>query len=308
MLNSIFLMIVSAVLVSCSQLVDDPAPAASESNYPTVEIHAGGMVFHGLGVVPIQYGNDYSTLNISVQGYYEGTIKVDSKDCDVHETRSYVDNELVRVPVFGPATRNCLFNFVLSPRYPKDESSGIKIHNFIGSLAVKVLDEDDKWSFRVLKATGNFKAVHSVEVNSDDEVELIMDKCGGPFHGFLNPSNKIVEIDLSVAIDKDTKNCVLEGLLVQENDFWKFTVPVSIYDKSFVPLAKPKLELETKDLKITADDVVSIISLDDKYKVKNEGSFKFDPNTNHIIRILTVKGRSVIGFYNSVIKKWILLQ
>ena len=40
------------------------------------------------------------------------------------------------------------------------------------------------------------------------------------------------------------------------------------------------------------------------YVINNSASFKFDSKADHVLRLLTVKGRSVIGSYHAGVWSW----
>jgi len=73
------------------------------------------------------------------------------------------------------------------------------------------------------------------------------------------------------------------------------------YDKTFVPLPKPKLD---DSLDIIADGSVTAISLNEKYKMGNEGSFSFNHNGPNIVRVFTVNGRSKVGKWSVGEQEW----
>ena len=51
-------------------------------------------------------------------------------------------------------------------------------------------------------------------------------------------------------------------------------------------------------MNIEAQDVVSIVSVGDSYKVSNAGKFKVDTNKEFVVRAISVSGRTVIGVYS----------
>ena len=75
----------------------------------------------------------------------------------------------------------------------------------------------------------------------------------------------------------------------------------------FVPLAIPNIVLTSDKLKVVGTDQVSIISLDGRYEIDKSAEFRFNPNQNHILRLLTVSGRLVIGKYYPVLG-WVWVQ
>src|SRR5579863_5990249 len=84
-------------------LKPDPSTPASDSHYPTAEFQACGQRWHGLGVCDIQAQDDLSKVNLQVQGYLSGDLRVyavsDSSDCQFDQHMTYVKNQLVPIPL-----------------------------------------------------------------------------------------------------------------------------------------------------------------------------------------------------------------
>jgi len=68
--------------------------------------------------------------------------------------------------------------------------------------------------------------------------------------------------------------------------------------KMFNQLSTPSVHVGKKKITVTASESVSIISLDNEYKIKQKAKFKFKHDQSHILRLLTVKGRSVLGLWD----------
>ena len=98
-------------VLSCGKMNPDKSPSAIDSNYPTAEILCDSKVHNGLAVC--------ARPEISVQGYYNGEIRIDSDRCNIHETLSYVDSAAVNIKIADPS-QPCVIMVVVSIDYPSD--------------------------------------------------------------------------------------------------------------------------------------------------------------------------------------------
>ena len=81
---------------SCGKnLKPDAVISATEANRPTAEFYACGQHFVGLGICSIGSGVELSQLAISIQTYYQGSVRIVSTckpDSSLPDTFSYLGN------------------------------------------------------------------------------------------------------------------------------------------------------------------------------------------------------------------------
>ncbi len=309
----VFIILFGILATGCGKkLRPDPvAIPAIEANYPTAEIIACGERWHGLAVCPIVKGQPYSSLGIQIQGYHEGIVTIDSKPCQIEAAFSYTGNVPIPIDIPTIAERNCLLTVTVSPKYPDEESQDIRVYSFIGWLDIRVLEnQDDEWEGYVRKVTKNFSSEIRVWIGDVDSVRLVADGCGR--EESYDQSHDLISgwlvFDLKdiVPPDMPPKTCVIEGFA--RSTVYKdvnFDILLSKYDERFTVLPLPIIEFNGDKLKIKADKAVSIISMDAEYKIDYKTDFeKFDPNVYHVLRLLTVAGRSVLGEWDVDTKKW----
>lgn len=266
----------------------DPAPPAYESNYPTAEFHAGGRRWVGLGEVQLEPNRPYNEVDLKIQGYGDGVIVVDSSSCSVQLSFSYKDNELVRIPLLGFGQEDCLIDFLVQPRYPSEWSNGVEVHAFKGRLRVRVLSEP--WlGFHTVLQEG---ADGFILIAETEPVFAIFRGCGSQYERDLVPQDGHVKIWVSeLGMRTFTERCTLEGKV---GDTW-VSWQVWFHKPEFAKLPAPSIQMSEDQIKIKADPAVSIVSLDQKYSISSSAKFDFNPSQPHILRILTVKGRSWIA-------------
>jgi len=108
---------------------------------------------------------------------------------------------------------------------------------------------------------------------------------------------------------EDPTVCMMEGF-INSSAFVDvdFNVLVAKYNAEFTQLPIPVVKINGDKIEIIADDAVSIVSLDNEYEIDYEAKFDFDRTKPHVIRLLTVKGRSVIGLIEAGGQQWEWLQ
>ena len=70
------------------------------------------------------------------------------------------------------------------------------------------------------------------------------------------------------------------------------------YAPEFVPLASPALDRGNDSVRVTADATVSAVTLADEMRIDRAAKFKIDWTLPHVLRALTVKGRTAVGVWN----------
>lgn len=311
LIQILFILTAAAGCGTLSKLREDPVIPAAVANYPTLEFRACGQVFHGQGVCYLQKGQAFDSVELRVQGYYQGTGRVVSQACKLDYTFTYKDSELVRInlPNSEPE-KNCAVNITLSPEYPKEWRSGIEVHSLIGVLGVRLQSGQETWVGETRRLTGNWKSNLALRVGpANKSARVVMRGCGVAYDRVLQAENDTLYVPLEQAVKRaERASCVLEGVALAFGGDFTFTVIVTQYATElpldpkwkgfgFGPLAIPVAEMRSSSIKLTGSDQVSIVSVDDDHKVASKGSFNFDKREFHIIRLITVKGRTVLGVW-----------
>lgn len=313
------LSLVLVLLTGCGtpQLKEDPVIPAIKANYPTLEFWACSKLWHGLGVCYIEPDQPHTSVNLRVQGYYKGTGRIYSQTCEIDKTFTYTENQLIpiEIPELEPG-RNCLVNVILSPEYPKEWRSGIAIWSLKGMLAIRVRHGDEDWSGHVRRLTGRWKSQLDLQVGPHKAARVAIRGCGVKYDKKLGVDNGWLRIELSEAYRREVGDCVAEGVAlisgVRDTTFSVLTAQYATElpldpdwrDFGFIPLAIPVWTLNGSTLKVTAQEAVSIISLNDKYEIDNEAKFSFDRKRTNILRLITVKGRTVLGVWYPGSQDW----
>jgi hypothetical protein len=303
----LFILFFSFFCACCSvpQLKEDPVMAATDANYPSLEMRACGKTWHGDAVCALEKGQSLNSVAFSFQGYAIGSYRIYSKSCAIDQSATYKENEEIKVSIPGIAKESCVVTVTMAPAYPDEYNPGIKLYSFRGSLAIKVKDHED-WLGFTKKVTGNFKSSLELNIGGDADVKLVMDGCGKLYSKTVKNEGGVVTAPLHEAFQAtEPKTCVLDAAVISpEFEDFLFDVMISYYDGKFTPLSIPAVVLQDNKLKVTALGVVSVISLDDKFEFETEAEFDFDPNQDHILRTLTVKGRSALGLWSKTQQKW----
>lgn len=293
-------LLVAVLLSGCgATLRPDGGKPALEYGYPTAEIEVRGERVLGLAMVSIKKGEALSSLRIGVQGYFSGSIRAVSRDCEFDQTLRYENHQLVRLPLTGAAERNCLFTFTVTPEYDESLRRGVDdIHNFRGHVAVRVTD-GEPWRGTTRKVAGNFRSFFRFKVEGTQDVRVVFNGCKSPqYDARLTPAQGLVSFPVHEAVKATAPDfCVLDGFALNSQNDISLNVAVALYRADFSPLPKPVLTIEDGSLKVSGDENVSIVSMDSAYIVNREAAFKFDATKPHVLRLLTVKGRVVLCTY-----------
>jgi hypothetical protein len=280
---------------------------AIDAGYDSAEIHVGGKIFNGLAMISIEEGQDLSKLGAEIQTFYAGTISMESRDCGITVSpQRYSGSEAVVIPISGPASHNCLITATVSPEYPHQGSQAIQVFSFRAYLAIRVLKHGESWVGLEKKVSGDFSSPVTLDVGGSGPVRAVFSGCGTSFDKSLPLSDGKLTVELNQLV-KQQGHCVLEGVVISP-DYQDLLVNilVSNYDPKFIPLSAPMVQIQNGDVLVTGDPSVSVIALDQKLKMNDHGKFKFDPTAHHVVRMLTVKGRSVISIWDT--KEWRVLQ
>jgi hypothetical protein len=294
----------------CShQLRPDPEKlTAIGGSYPTAEFVACGSLWHGVGVCVVEEGTPLESLGFSIQGYYQGTLRVDSGDCSITDVITYKDSQLVGNILRGSAERSCIITFTVSPVYPGQKDTEIVTSSFRGHLRIKVVEKGEYVKSAVFRIPQTFHKVWSFGVGEEGPVDVYFEGCGVSYHErFFPGESHTVKIPLEKLFAGQPRFCVLEGL-VRSKKYKDLlvTAAVAVYADPFNLLPLPGVEYSKGKLKITSDNAVAVLSVGNEYSLDNPHAFKV--SSKAIVRLLTVKGRSNIGIFDPATGRvqWIL--
>lgn len=294
-----------------ARLVEDPVIPAAVANYPTLEFRACGKTFHGQGICYLQKGQPFDSVELRIQGYFQGTGRVVSQACKLDYTFTYTDSELIRInlPNSEPE-KNCAVNITLSPEYPKEWRSGIEVYSLIGVLGVRLQSGDETWVGETRRLTGNWKSNLSLSLGPNHtSARVVIRGCGIAYDRVLSAPGGNLYVPLEQAVKREERgSCVAEGVALTSGGDFTFSVLVTQYATElpndpkwkgygFGPLAIPVTELSSGSIKLTGPEQVSVVSVDQTHKIASKGKFSFDRTEPHIIRLITVKGRTVLGLW-----------
>ena len=278
---------ISLLLISCGHMNSDVSVPAIDSNYPTAEIHCDGKVFNGLAVCS-------NADSIQVQGYYEGSIRIDSDRCDIHETPGYSNNGAVDIKIPNPI-QSCIIEVVVSVVYPRDTTTvkrslkGIiyykKPTDNVTFKTSKIPTKTvDVYNYYSEKLTGNNAKVYwrGCQVSVDETVT--------PFAGKIRMAlaNDVNLFEAKIAKDNP---CVMEVGIVDAAVKLRVVWLSVFYKSNFSPLAIPVVKFNKK-MEVYADQSVAVIGFKDQYHVGDKTKFV---KADGILRLLTTSGRTVIG-------------
>lgn len=315
-------LILNAIGCASAKLVDDPVIPAATAGYPTLEFQACGNTFHGQGTCYIREGSPFNSIDLKIQGYFSGTGRVVSQACNLDRTFTYKDSELIKIhlPNSEP-TRPCVLNMTLSPEYPKEWRSGIEVYSLIGVLAVRLQDGLEEWTGHTRKLTGNWKSnLHLTLGPKIPDTQVVILGCGPEFNKYIKAPDGDLYIPLEEAALKKPGQCVAEGVAMNgEMPDQTFSALISQYatqlpndpkwkQYGFGPLPIPVIQFFGNDIVVTGSDQVSVVGVDDDLRITNKGRFKFDQRREHIVRLITVKGRSVVGVWIPRVKEFQWMQ
>jgi hypothetical protein len=287
---------------------DAGSPAAIDSSYPSAEFRACGRLWNGLGVCTLKEGESFDSVDFQIQGYFKGSIRVDGTACKVARTQSFVESELIPVSIPGRAQKDCVLSFVMSTQLPDQESNPIQVYPLKGHLLIKVVRKDDDWKGDVLKVTGRWQSKARFWVGADGDARVVLNGCGNDYDQIHKLDKGYANVSIEKAVKYKTGICTLDGAVIHpEIQDLRVSYLIAQYDKDFLPLPIPAIKITGDRMLIQADPAVTALSLDGAYIVTNEVEFRFDPKAPvHILRAVTVKGRTVIGILKK--GKWTWLQ
>lgn len=298
------------VTAGCAHLLrPDPSPAATESHYPTAEFRADGATHVGLGVVVLREGSPYSDLGFAVQGYLEGTIRVDSARCHLGATYEYAASALMPITIAGKARESCVVDISVFPRWPKERESALHVSDFKGQLLIKVVPLEGRWYGVAEKVRAGTDAELRIPSLAEAPSRVFVRGCSTMFDESRPAAGGVLSLQLSELVKEiGTQACSFEGASKQDGQVERLSWLVWGYDKGFAPLPEPVLEVVKDELRVASDKAVSIIMMDDQYVVDYKAEFPFTKDADHTLRLLTVKGRSVVCSWTKEGQAWSCLN
>lgn len=268
------------------------------SNYPTAEFYACGAHWHGLGTCLVERGRPIDSIDLSIQGYAQGAMRVVSESCGLDDTFRYSSSQRVNYSIPGLAQKSCLLTIVVLPEFSGEETAGVPIRSFKGSLWVRVTDPDEQVA--VYRSALQVNSDTKISINAPAELttaHAIFRGCDTQFEQDV----PVVDGKLSIALSQifsdlsEIRRCVLAGRIDLPTNSFYVSWMVWTYGEKYSPLSIPFVSLSSKSLRVTADKNVTVIWLDNDFRYSNDTSFKFDQSKPHTLRVLTTGGRSVIG-------------
>jgi hypothetical protein len=292
--------LVLLLFAGCANLHQDPSPAAIDSGYPTAEFTACGQLWHGIGGCAVALGGDANkTVDLSVQGYYQGTVTADGEACGISGfSQSYDSNGAVSIPV-GALTKDCFITFTVTPTYP--QHTVVPVSGFRGYLLVVAKTADmANWNFEGFTVSGQWQRTWLIDAGDAGPLQVNAAGCGLQYSASQNPAAGYAVLPLQNMTAGVPNPCALDGYIVSpkfQNVY--FDAIIAQYSTNFSPLPIPDYSIDTGNSKInvTADPAVGVVSVDANWNEDNTGSFDFDPTQPHVLRILSSMGRSVLGIW-----------
>lgn len=307
----LYVLFLLSSLVACTEIKikPDPSLSAVQANYPTAEFIACGKRWHGLGICPLYANETLDEIQLQVQGYFSGDIRVfasspDVIGCKMDYHTTYEGTQLVTIPV-PQVMSSCTFSISVAPKYPNQEKQfEVNPKVFSGFLRVRRLAPEDFWSGEVLFTPEH--GMNMIELRTGDRGSLISSirGCGINFDGTLDAVNGKIVIDLNEkGLNPIRQLCTIEGIVFSE-PYVKWSRLVAVYDERYDPLPKPAVIDSDNEITVYADSTVSAIFLDNDFKLWSVGEFPFDSRKAHVLRLITTSARSVIGEYNPLTQSW----
>lgn len=301
-MKNFLLLIVFIITAACGGLTQDSSKiSALNAGYPTVEFLACGTRSVGLAICTIAQDQDMSELDIKVQGYYEGEVRIFSSGCpvEIDQSLTYKKNELIKVNLEGAPNTDCVVGVTLSPRYKNPGRATIDPLN--GFVYIRRTSRD-----YVLKTDITIQdKTFQIPMNEPSRVVALSTSCNVDFDFTLIPLQGFAPLRLTdlMLIPQGKKICIINGAVVESSKLLVWYV--AFYDRAFVPLPKPSLQIKGDKLKVQADDNVAVISLDASYEFDSKASFKFDQSKSHVLRVLTTRGRSSVAVWEGGKWRWL---
>lgn len=297
------MILVCVTMLGCGsgKLVPDQSIPSTDAHYATAEINACGRRFHGLGVCALEKNKDIADLEISVQGYYGGTVQWYSQGCGVDYSEEYAGNDVIRLKLAGKINKSCIISVTVSPKYTPEMTNDLAVYSFRGHLAVK-LSPGGAWLGETRKLSGNWQDNLKIPVQGGTAAQVVFRGCNRTYKAELPILGYYVDVPLREAANiAEGAPCLLDGFALNKLTDLTVNALLQVNSSLYSPLSIPIIE-SGETLRVTAEAAVSVISLDNQFVLSSSAKFKnFNEQLPHVLRLLTVKGRSVLCEYTPVV-------
>lgn len=294
-MSKILLSLVSGLvfsLMGCRpSLVPDSNSYSIFSNYPTAEVIACGKRMN-VGSCAAVIGTPLNDINLQIQGYFDGTARIYSEECQLDYTVRFNQSRLFKVPLPGKVKNSCVIAIAITPEFPEERESGIIIGALEAFIRVRAIESEARY----------FSFVSKIPSESNDKIEfvseggrLIIRGCDAQIDKKINAG--VTTIELKDFPERNVSRCIYEGAVIGSQSNILFSWLVWKYEKNYVTAATPVVEEDGNDIIVSADPATFVLTFDDIKSDGSQASFDFDKTKPHILRAITVSGRNVIGEY-----------
>ncbi len=176
-----------------------------------------------------------------------------------------------------------------------------------GELLIKVIEPGESWYGFSSKVRRDGESRLFIPISAEDQpAQVVFRGCGISYDSSLDILDKNIDIStIDIMPDIKKERCTLEGFVrYEEIQIKKVTWRIWGFDPEFSPLSEPVIVEKDDRLYVEGDPTVAAISLDKEFILGPESDFNFDNKKDHILRLITVKGRSVLCRYLSKRGKW----
>jgi len=266
---------------------------------------------NGLQIVVLKEGQPLSEMDLQLQGYYQGAVTIDSELCEIHDSFRYVGATLHDYTLPGVAEKSCLLDMVVAHEWPKEDSSGLVIDPVKGRIWMVVTNR--KIYTQTNKVKEGLEAHLRFPGPEGDGSARVVLRSGAPCAVSYDETHAVVNGEIEVKMSdlgafKSGDQCQVSGAVIGSSERYRLAWMFWVYDKTFTPLPKPTIEIDGDEIDIEAHTGVSIVALDNLYKVHYKADFDFDPMKPHVLRLMTVKGRLLVGLWDPADREWIWIQ
>ena len=295
----IILGLIFLFIVSCGSLVNDPSISVVDANYPSLEIYQKDNLYNGLAIFEVDPDSNLRDLNLSIQGYYNGEVRIFSSTCNVDDIKRYEGPEKIYLGYNIKIDRVCVFSIVLAVDFPK--AGEVVVHPFKGHIVVA----PKKKTYSITRA---YKipvgGKRNLAINFGEDATVFFEGCETSTQDFFRANNRgIINIDFTNYFNPSRSIiCVPQMAIIGETKKMRVRLVLGFHSSKFVPLAKPSVRLEDNELKINAQNVVSVVSFGKRYSISSIGNFS--PKNGNTARIMTNKGRLLVGKYHNGVIIW----
>jgi hypothetical protein len=293
------------LIASCGpdRLKPDPAEPSLPRNYPSAEFYACGKHFVGLGRCSIHPGQDISEVALAVQGYHQGSVRAFSEALQMDFGYSYVGTSRYSIPLQGTIQEPVIVGVVVSPSYPGQTSDPIEVHPVMGFLLIDVERPGEDWSWQATKTPAGTDASIDLDAHGADQLFVTAPECG--VKESIELAAESYRLQLSSLIDTARPGrCVFHMTLLGPEVVRYWTWMSWRYSDLYRPLALPALKTQDGSIEVTPEAGVAVIALDGIWSLRAPAKFKFDESKPHTLRLLTVKGRVLVGEYDPMERNW----